>query len=63
VRAELSSVATFSTIPTVEVGNRLIHLPISISWAVFAQSRFASLDLLFEKVDEFIARAQGSRVN
>ena len=63
VRAELSSVASVQVPPFVEVGARTIRLPISLSWAVFPQGRFASLEQLFEKVDEFIARAQGGAAN
>ena len=62
VRAELSSVASIQVPPFVEVGARSIRLPISLSWAVFPQARFASLEQLFEKVDEFIARTQGRPV-
>ena len=61
VRAELTSVASISAPQSVDVGNRSIRLPISLSWAAFSQARFASLDLLFEKVDDFIARAQGAK--
>ncbi|MBL8219835.1 MAG: DUF2917 domain-containing protein, partial [Bryobacterales bacterium] len=53
--AELANMATIPTPPVIEVGSRSIRLPISVSWAVFPQSRYASLELLFEKVDEFIA--------
>ncbi len=59
IRAELSAVASIQISPTVDVGDRSIRLPVSLSWAVFAQNNFASLDALFEKVDEFIAKTQG----
>jgi GGDEF domain-containing protein len=59
IRAELSAVASIQISPTVDVGERSIRLPVSLSWAVFTQSSFASLDGLFEKVDEFIAKTQG----
>ena len=54
VRAELSSVASIQVPPFVEIGHRSIRLPISLSWAVFPQARYTSLERLFEKVDEFI---------
>jgi GGDEF domain-containing protein len=58
VRSELRNLGCISVPPLVEVGNRSIRLPISLSWAVFPHSRFASVDQLFEKVDEFLARTQ-----
>jgi GGDEF domain-containing protein len=58
VRAELSNVANIQVPPSIEIGNRSIRLPISLSWAIFPQTGFPSLDRLFEKVDEFIARTQ-----
>jgi GGDEF domain-containing protein len=61
VRAELASLGSISAPQVISVDNRSIRLPISLSWAVFPQAQFASLDLLFERVDEFIARAQVSR--
>jgi GGDEF domain-containing protein len=60
IRAELSAVASIQISPTVDVGERSIRLPVSLSWAVFTQNSFPSLDALFEKVDEFIAKTQGS---
>ena len=49
VRAELCSAATIQVPPFVEFGNRSIRLPISLSWAVFPKSHFASLDRLLRK--------------
>ena len=63
VRAELSSVASIHVPQVIDVGNRSVRLPISLSWAVFPQARFASLDVLFEKVDDFIARAQIPKID
>ena len=59
IRAELSSVVNIQVPSFVEIGTRSIRLPVSLSWAIFPQSGFSSLDRLFEKVDEFIARTQG----
>jgi hypothetical protein len=58
VRAELGSLARVEIPQFIEIGNRSIRLPISLSWAVFPGANFPSLDRLFEKVDEFIAQAQ-----
>ncbi|HXB71474.1 MAG TPA: hypothetical protein VNY05_24780 [Candidatus Acidoferrales bacterium] len=58
---ELSSVAVIKVPPSLKVGNGSIRLPISLSWAIFPQARYGSLDLLFDKVDEFIATTQGTK--
>ncbi len=56
IRAELASVASIHAPPLIDLGSRSIRLPISLSWAVFPRQRFASLESLFQKVDDFVAR-------
>ncbi|HUO29883.1 MAG TPA: diguanylate cyclase [Bryobacteraceae bacterium] len=61
VSAELRSVASLGRSQYFAVGDRSVLLDTSLTWTVFPQTDFASPDLFFKAVDDFIKQAAAER--
>ena len=61
VYAELRSVASLGRSQYFDVGDRSVLLDTSLTWTVFPQTDFASPDLFFKAVDDFIKQTAAER--
>ena len=61
VYAELRSVASLGRSQYFDVGDRSVLLDTSLTWTVFPQNDFASPDLFFKAVDDFIKQTAAER--
>lgn len=61
VSAELRSVASLGRSQYFDVGDRSVLLDTSLTWTVVPQADFASPDLFFKAVDDFIKQAAAER--